>query len=573
MVLHDFIRARKEARKLARTRQRQLPFARRFIAGLISQYLPDSREAPVQPLKHPLCEDMGNLARQLDDELAAYLIGTTYTALLPEHYRSQNGVFYTPPGLTNRLLMQAERAGVDWATARVVDPACGGGAFLAPAAKRMAAALGSMRAEDKIRHIETHLHGQEIDAFGAWMTQVFVEKALEDVSEAAGRPINDLVQVGDSLSTTRNNYNAFDLVIGNPPYGRVSLSPAQRAFWKRSLYGHANLYSLFCDLAVRMCAPRGVVAYVTPTSFLGGQYFQALRSILADESPPVSFDFISRREGVFEDVLQETLLSVYKRGGTPKPVSVSYLAVEKSGDITARENGQYSLPAPHDRPWIFPRAEEQAWIARWASHFDHTLRDLGYKVSTGPLVWNRHKGRLHKRKVAGAVPVIWAECVSPSGNGEFTFKATRNHCPWFKPDREDDPNIVTEASVLVQRTTALEQRRRLVAAELPQSFIDEHSGSVTVENHLNMIRRIPGREALVSSRVIAALLNSHTVDTLFRCINGSTAVSAYELEAMPLPSPESLKRLDGMIARGAKPETLEKAIRELYEHVCRRSAA
>jgi adenine-specific DNA-methyltransferase len=195
-------------------------------------------------------------------------------------------------------------------------------------------------------------------------------------------------------------------------------------------------------------------------------------------------------------------------------------------------------------------------------------------VSTGPLVWNRHKEKLLAQKVKGAIPLIWAECVDPSGSGTFTFKATgRNHVPWFKPTRKDDPNIVREACVLLQRTTSLEQSRRLVAAELPQSFIDENGGAVTVENHLNMVRPIPGCNPLVSSQVITALLNSETVDQIFRCINGSTAVSAYELESMPLPSPEECERLEEIIASDAGKNVIDNAIKEMYCDVRTRAAA
>ena len=58
------------------------------------------------------------------------------------------------------------------------------------------------------------------------------------------------------------------VVIGNPPYGRVTLAPAVRQRYQRSLYGHANLYGMFTDLAIRLTRPGGVIAYVTPTSFL-----------------------------------------------------------------------------------------------------------------------------------------------------------------------------------------------------------------------------------------------------------------------------------------------------------------
>lgn len=69
---------------------------------------------------------IGKYAATLDGTEASYLIGNVYTALIPVEIRSANGVYYTPPGLTGRLLNLAEKAGVNWSTAKVLDPACGG---------------------------------------------------------------------------------------------------------------------------------------------------------------------------------------------------------------------------------------------------------------------------------------------------------------------------------------------------------------------------------------------------------------------------------------------------------------
>ena len=116
--------------------------------------------------------------------------------------------------------------------------------------------------------------------------------------------------------------------------------------------------------------------------------------------------------------------------------------------------------------------------------------------------------------------------------------------------------------VLLQRTTAKEQSRRLIAAELPASFIDEHR-AVVIENHLNMVKPLNGVPK-VSPAALAVLLNSHVADQVFRCINGSVAVSAYELEALPLPSSESMKEVERQISRRATRETLERAVQRLY---------
>jgi adenine-specific DNA-methyltransferase len=118
-----------------------------------------------------------------------------------------------------------------------------------------------------------------------------------------------------------------------------------------------------------------------------------------------------------------------------------------------------------------------------------------------------------------------------------------------------------EPAVLVQRTTAKEQARRLIAAELPASFLSVH-GAVVVENHLNMIRAegVPK----VSPAALAAVLNSAVVDQVFRCISGSVAVSAFELEAIPLPSSKAMASIERLVARGASRKAIDAALAALY---------
>ena len=152
-----------------------------------------------------------------------------------------------------------------------------------------------------------------------------------------------------------------------------------------------------------------------------------------------------------------------------------------------------------------------------------------------------------------------------TANGRFIYRAEkRNHAPYFKIERGDAWLLVEEACVLVQRTTAKEQARRLIAAELPAEFIARHGG-VVVENHLNMVR--PTARPAVSPATVAAVLNSQVADQLFRCINGSVAVSAFELEAIPLPSPQAMQGIERLVARGACSAEIEDELARLYGQV------
>ncbi len=269
---------------------------------------------------------VGQLSARLDPSVAAYQIGLTYTCLLPSAYRSRYGIHYTPPALTQRLIHLATAADVDWSTCRVLDPACGGGAFLAPVAKHIISELPGCSPRILLENIANRLRGYEIDPFGAWLAQVAVDIVLIPLSFVAGKKTPNLVTMCDSLKKAPPR-NRFDLVIGNPPYARTRLTTVQREKFQRSLYGHANLYGVFADLALRHVRPGGVVAFVTPTSFLAGKYFRNLRTLLGREAPPQCLDFVASRSQVFDDVLQETLLAAYRRGAVRSPVAVHELDV------------------------------------------------------------------------------------------------------------------------------------------------------------------------------------------------------------------------------------------------------
>ena len=557
--------------------EEQLKFARTIVFRVASAYWEElatvtERRWPLRKLPRDvelasvageteaLAQSIGQAAARLNATAASYLIGVLYTTVIPARARAELGAYYTPPALCERLLDMATEAGVDWRSVQVLDPACGGGAFLTPVARRMVQSLEDCSPTRALTSIHERLQGFELDPFAAWMSQVFIDVTLSDLCRRARTRLPTVVRVCNALEQTREG-NGFGLVVGNPPYGRITLAPALREKFRRSLFGHANLYGVFTDLALRFTRHGGVIAYVTPTSFLAGEYFKALRGLLGREAPPASIDFIAERRGIFADVLQETLLAAYQRGAEPDAGQVHFISPGPNGSIEKTAAGVFTLPNRADQPWLMPRTPAQSALVRRAERFHHRLADYGYTVSTGPLVWNRYKASLRARPGTGRYPLIWAESVR--ADGVFEFRAEkRNHKPYFHPGAKDYWVVTDFPCVLLQRTTAKEQRRRLIAAELPATFIAAH-GAVVVENHLNMIKPRDGAPK-VPPAVLAALLNTDPVDQVFRCINGSVAVSAYELEALPLPSPEALQELERLVGQRASHERLEHAVQRLY---------
>jgi adenine-specific DNA-methyltransferase len=564
------------ARQLARAWAETLPeLRRRHMAALFTRIALDTFRIHARPharLSPPFAQPYGELdsfvvelAKAVGSDAAAlpiseavYFLTGLYTTLLTTRERGALGAFYTPPALAGRLLDLAEEQGVNWATARVLDPASGGGAFLLPVVERMIAALPAAEPAFLLRQIGARLLGLELDAYAAGFGQNAVELLLADVTAAAGHAAPIVVRVADTLEEAPSS--RFDVVVGNPPYGRVTLTPEQRRRFARGLYGHANLYGVFTDIAVRWTKKGGTIAFLTPTSFLSGHYYSALRELIAKEAPPAAIDFVHARRGVFEDVLQETLLAVYRRGAKPGRAQVHYVQVASEREAQVIRNGTIGLPSPASQPWLAPRDPSHSPLIAAAELMPARLSDWGYSVSTGPLVWNRFKGQMRDRPARGAYPLIWAEAVT--ADGQFVFRAEkRNHAPYFKLEHGDAWLLVKEGCVLVQRTTAKEQARRLIAAELPADFVAQHGG-VVVENHLNMVR--PTGRPAVSPATVAAVLNSQVVDQLFRCINGSVAVSAFEMEAVPLPSPAAMRTVEALVSSGASRDKIEEELARLY---------
>jgi adenine-specific DNA-methyltransferase len=487
---------------------------------------------------------------------AAYHLSLLYSGLLPADWRAKHGIYYTPPGVAERLLDQAHRAGTDWAKAHILDPAAGAGAFLVPAVARVLDSLGNCVPAIAVQNINARLRGFELDAFAAWLTEVFVEVAALEVVVSSGRRIGKIIEVRDSLDEPIQE-GRFDLVVGNPPFGKLRLSADRRARFSRSLYGHANLYGVFTDLAIRHARAGGLVSFLTPSSFLAGEYFKNLRGLLGRAAPPIEIDFVALRKGVFEDVLQETLLATYRKGGARVKTRVNFIHPELKRVVQAEPAGHFTLPRDPSAAWLLPRHSDEASLVKRLRAMPERLADWGYKISTGPLVWNRYKPQLSDAPDKTTVPLIWAECVTSTGRFVFRW-AKRNHKPFFRIGESDAWLLVRTPCVLLQRTTAKEQARRLIAAEMPASFIAKH-GAVTVENHLNML--IPtAAKPIIPPALLSAFLNSSAADRAFRCLSGSVAVSAYELESLPLPSAIAFKKGVGRCSTPAGIDSIAAAL-------------
>jgi adenine-specific DNA-methyltransferase len=483
----------------------------------------------------------------MDAKDVGFWLSSAYSHLVPQDKRRKRALFFTPPVLGDRILDDLDSAGLDWTKAKIIDLACGGAAFLAPAALRVAHALTKRgaAADYVFLHIEQHLVGIEIDPFLARLSQFFVGVTLYPWVEATGRAPIIHVAVGDALTTTPPLAGKFDAVICNPPYRKLSRREVNiLPKWLRDLcYWQPNLYGMFMALSLSLLNERGIAGLLTPTSFLSGQSFVLLRKHLAEARHVAHIDIVEERLGIFLGVEQDTAISIF----APKPSSASTTNVSVGTAVAGwRTTGSVALDES-GAPWILPRSDQDAVLLAAAN--GRTIAEYGYGAIVGDVVLHRDRRRRFRSleaarhaKAVKPVPMLRASEIRASGKLEFE----RDERPDCFIDVATQPRgLITRPVIALQRVSSHDQRRRLVCAPVPRAMQKKYGG-ILGENHVNFLVATNG--SAVPPQLTARILASGPVDRLFRCRSGATNVSAYELAHLPLPDPDVVR---AELARGA----------------------
>ncbi len=505
-------------------------------------------------------EQLVEWLRPMDVLELAFWLSSLYANLLSKKRRKYHALFFTPPELSARVIANLTAAGVDFTTARLIDPACGGAAFLAPIAGVVRKALREKGRSPKriLRHLETHLTGWDIDPVLCKFCKAFVWMMMYEEIEAA-RFIPQLqVKSGDALTMSRRNKGRFEVVVCNPPYRKVptgelaSLSKENRVISS----GQPNLYAIFMAVAVRLTKRDGRIVLITPTSFLSGQYFAPLRKYLATEAQVCSIDLVEKRQGVFVYVEQETAVTTLRRRQqiekrTDTLTGVFAIGSQRGAELVG------SADVPKDGSlWVLPRAKSDVPLLQLFTNKKHTFESYGYETGTGLFVPHRDKRKTLARKGRRrrAFPLVWSTDISRSG--ELGFEKNSHKKRFVVMPEADDEVVIRVPSVALQRTTAKDDARRLVAVPIAERFVAKYGGYIG-ENHVVFLLKTD--HAVCEIGVLAKILRSHVVDRLFRCMSGSVAVSTSELAELPLPDPQVV---NAALERG---ENVELAIAAGYK--------
>ncbi|WP_070026728.1 Eco57I restriction-modification methylase domain-containing protein [Streptomyces sp. F-1] len=427
------------------------------------------------------------------------------------------GQFFTPMKAASLMASMLRVDGLS-GTVRVLDPGAGVGSLSAALVDR----LHTERPD-----IAVHVVAVETDP----LITPHLRATLEECQAAYGISY-DLIEGDYLLDEGAELDGPFDLVIANPPYGKLaSDSPARLATAGRAV-DTPNVYVAFWARAVASLKKDGQGVFIVPRSWASGPYYRPFRRwLLSTTSLDVLHEFESRTRVFAEGkVKQENVI-----------ISCT-LRPQSSNVILSKSVAHDEKPAARTVPFsTIVQAEDADKIVHFVdgtsvpSAARFTLADLGISVSTGKVVDFRNRQYLTDNlDTPGVAPMVYQSNIR-SGRIDWPQAKARKPQGFIAVEDAAIRQLLPQGTyVVVKRQTAKEDRRRVIAA------LWDGPNKVAFDNKTNYLHESNSPLDRDLARGLMLWLNSTILDRYFRAFSGHTQVNAGDLRRLPFPSREDL---------------------------------
>lgn len=327
----------------------------------------------------------------------------------------------------------------------------------------------------------------------------------------------------------------YDMIIGNPPYLKVSKDSAEAKMMSDVCYGAPNLYFLFLAMGIHNLKDGCELVYVIPRSWTSGAYFERFRKYLFKHCVITNIHIFDSRDKVFdgESVLQETMIiKVKKTLDKPAFVRISSSSTSDFSDNKYFDVDYDTIVSPNQYVFIVTSKEDAEILSR-INRQKYTLVTDNLRMRTGVIVDFRTQEVLRNNNEEGAYPLFYSQHIK---DGRVFWPIGRDG-EYIMTDRI---GFLQENSdyLFVKRFTSKEEKRRLQCGIYLNDDYKQYK-YISTQNKINYIK-CDNPEIAYG---LFTLLNSSLYDSYYRILNGSTQVNSTEINAMPVPSKEDLEMI------------------------------
>jgi hypothetical protein len=306
-------------------------------------------------------------------------------------------------------------------TLRILDPACGSGAFLIEAFDQLHAIYEASNARleelrghrtlfDLDRQILQHnLYGVdlnpeaiEICQLSLWIKTAAHGKALTGLDRTI-REGNSVVS-DPAVHPKAFDWQAafpevfaqggFDVVVGNPPYVRQELLTPYKPWMEanyQSFHGMADLYVYFYELGVRLLKPGGLMSYIVTNKWMKAGYGEPLRRFFSEKSWIKSVVDFGHAKQIFEQAdVFPCIIVTQKPTSAEKPKTARLCTIPREqlriDDLSVQieiEGAELSVEALGTKEWQLEASAALTLLGKIRSKGQSLSSFIGRKPMTG----------------------------------------------------------------------------------------------------------------------------------------------------------------------------------------------
>lgn len=464
-----------------------------------------------------------------------------YLADFPKEDRKKYGQFFT--GIDTAKYMASMFLLPQKDKVNILDPGCGNVLLSAAFIERLVRST-------EVKYIQLYLYENDSRIFPLMTKNISIIREFCNRNHVSLRVrIERKNFITSNLKTWQdeNSEGKFQYIIANPPYKKISKNSEESSAMNEVVYGQPNIYALFMAMSAKLLAAGGEMVFITPRSWTSGLYFKKIRNFLLCNCSLETIHLFKSRDKVFEKetVLQETMISKFKKS-KDQSEQICFCTSDDSSDYqntyTITVNADYCIKNNAEKNYILlPSDSQDVELLSYMSKFRESVNTLGFQFKTGSIVEFRSKSKLRYCKSDSVIPLVQTCNLS---DGLLRFGVETDKAQYFESTGEKTQGYMKNFNtVFLKRFTTKEEYRRLQPAV---NLVEMHPEieAFTTENHVNYLVKKDNSEISPCEAVgFFVLLSSDIWDTYYRMLNGSTQVNAEELNLMPVPELEQIRRI------------------------------